>query len=270
MRFARILVTNDDGIDAPGLAVAEAVAHALSDDVWVVAPAGNRSGVAQGITAHRTLTPTKHDAQRFALDGTPADCVLFACARWLANRLPDLVISGVNDGANLADMVMYSGTVGAALCAQHLGLPAVALSQAFHPRGPRDFAASAAFAERTIRELFSPPTADQDTAPAAWNINFPSRPVADIRGLRRTHIAAGSIGLPTLDNQPSADATTADETPARLLLDYSTMTAADPASDMGALRDLFISASPLRGSRCNAARIGTFECVEPAETIAAR
>ena len=124
--FRKILVTNDDGIDAPGLAVAEAVAAELAEQVWTVAPEHDQSGVGQGISLHTPLRVYHHGERRYAVSGTPADCVMFAMAEWFAEDPPDLVLSGVNCGANLSDSVMYSGTVGAVLAAAHLGLPGCA------------------------------------------------------------------------------------------------------------------------------------------------
>ena len=135
--FGRILLTNDDGIDAPGLKVAEDIAAQLAEEVWVVAPEHDQSGVGQGISLHTPLRVYHHGERRFAVSGTPADCVMFAMAEWFEEEAPDLVLSGVNCGANLSDSVMYSGTVGAVLAAAHLGLPGIALSQAFVDRANR-------------------------------------------------------------------------------------------------------------------------------------
>ena len=134
--FPRILVTNDDGIDAPGLVEAERIAAALADEVWTIAPLGDQSGVGQGISMHQPLRLSRYGERRYAVSGTPADCVMYAMAEFFADEPPDLVLSGVNWGANLSDSVMYSGTVGAVLAANHLGIDAIALSQAF-PRPQR-------------------------------------------------------------------------------------------------------------------------------------
>src|SRR5699024_7309319 len=127
----KILVTNDDGIYAPGLVVAEKIARELGAEILVVAPEQDCSGLSQGITMHQPLRLRKCGDNRYALSGTPADCVLFASAYFYRDTAPDLVISGVNSGANVGDAVQYSATVGAALTAARLGWPAVAWSQAF-------------------------------------------------------------------------------------------------------------------------------------------
>ncbi|MEJ0012629.1 MAG: 5'/3'-nucleotidase SurE [Bauldia sp.] len=131
----RILITNDDGIHAPGLAVLERIAAAISDDVWVVAPEFDQSGLAHSLTLNDPLRLRQISERRFALRGTPSDCVIMAVRRLLAARKPDLVLSGVNSGSNLADDVTYSGTVAGAIEGTLLGIPSIALSQAAHYDG---------------------------------------------------------------------------------------------------------------------------------------
>ena len=126
----RILICNDDGIHAPGLAVAEEIARTLSDDIWVVAPETEQSGASHSLTLTLPLRLRHAGHQRFALSGTPTDCVMMAGIHIMKDALPDLVISGVNRGFNVADDVTYSGTVAAAMEGIVLGIPSVALSQA--------------------------------------------------------------------------------------------------------------------------------------------
>ena len=120
---ARILLSNDDGINAPGLAVLEKAARALSKDIWVVAPETEQSGASHSLTLHRPLRIRKDGPRRFAVDGTPTDSVLLAINRILADHKPDLVLSGVNRGGNLGEDVSYSGTIAAAIEATLLGVP---------------------------------------------------------------------------------------------------------------------------------------------------
>jgi 5'/3'-nucleotidase len=127
----RILVTNDDGIHAPGLAVAEKIARALTDDVWVVAPETEQSGASHSLTLTVPLRLREVEPHRFALTGTPTDCVMMGVAEILKDRKPSLVISGVNRGSNIADDVTYSGTIAGAMEGTALGIPSVALSQAY-------------------------------------------------------------------------------------------------------------------------------------------
>src|SRR4051812_21364487 len=131
----RILCTNDDGIHAPGLKTLESIARNLSDDVWVVAPETDQSGVAHSLSLNDPLRLRQIDERRFAVKGTPTDCVIMGVRHILKDRRPDLVLSGVNKGQNVAEDVTYSGTVAAAIEATILGIPAVALSQAYGPNG---------------------------------------------------------------------------------------------------------------------------------------
>jgi len=126
----RILVCNDDGIHSPGLAVAEDIARSLTDDIWVVAPETEQSGASHSLTLTLPLRLRHAGYQRYALSGTPTDCVMMAGIHIMKDSLPDLVISGVNRGFNVADDVTYSGTVAAAMEGTVLGIASVALSQA--------------------------------------------------------------------------------------------------------------------------------------------
>ena len=116
----RILLTNDDGINAPGLTVLEEIAHALSDDVWVVAPETEQSGMSHSLTLHDPLRMRQIDEKRFAVKGTPTDCVIMGVGHALPGK-PDLVLSGVNRGQNMAEDVTYSGTVAGAMEGALLG-----------------------------------------------------------------------------------------------------------------------------------------------------
>ena len=120
----RVLITNDDGIDAPGLSVLEEVAAMLAQEVWVVAPEEDQSGVSHSISLHNPLRVRRHGDRRFAVTGTPADCV-FVALRQVMSAPPDLILSGINRGANLGVETVFSGTVGAAMAGLLLGLPSV-------------------------------------------------------------------------------------------------------------------------------------------------
>lgn len=127
----RILVTNDDGIHSPGLEVAEKIARTLTDDVWVVAPETEQSGASHSLTLSLPLRLRQIDKKRFAVTGTPTDCVMIGVAEILKDKRPALVMSGVNRGSNLADDVTYSGTIAGAMEGTALGIPAIALSQSY-------------------------------------------------------------------------------------------------------------------------------------------
>lgn len=131
LKNARILISNDDGVDAPGIKLLEKLARQISDDVWVVAPSIEQSGAGHSLTLRRPLRIHQYDEKRFAVDGTPTDCVLLAIEQIMRNNLPDIVLSGINRGGNLGEDVTYSGTVAAAMEATLLGVPAIAYSQYF-------------------------------------------------------------------------------------------------------------------------------------------
>ena len=127
----RILVTNDDGINAPGLDVCAEIARALSDDVWVVAPEFDQSGVSHSLSLNDPLRMRTVDERRFAIKGTPTDCIIMGVRHIMDGKAPDLILSGVNRGQNAAEDVTYSGTIAGALESTILGIPAFALSQAY-------------------------------------------------------------------------------------------------------------------------------------------
>ncbi|MCZ8098760.1 MAG: 5'/3'-nucleotidase SurE [Alsobacter sp.] len=176
----RILVTNDDGIHAPGLKVCEAIARALSDDVWVVAPETDQSGVAHSLSLNDPLRLREVSPCHFAVKGTPTDCVIMAVRHILRDGVPDLVLSGVNRGQNIAEDVTYSGTVAGAIEATLLGIPAFALSQAYGPenRNAINWSCSETQAPAVIRTVM------QEGVPPGVlvNVNFPNCPPEQVRG----------------------------------------------------------------------------------------
>lgn len=184
LRDVRILVTNDDGIHAPGLKALEAVACSLSDDVWVVAPEVEQSAASHSLTVRRPLRVRRFGERRLAVDGTPTDCVVVAVNHLLKDRRPGLVLSGVNHGGNLAEDVGYSGTVAAAMEGALLGIRAIAFSQLRRGDAPTEFAAAERFGPSIVRRLFDlPPRRD-----LLFNVNFPAVPpesVTDIRVVRQ-------------------------------------------------------------------------------------
>ena len=187
----RILITNDDGINAPGLVTLEAIAAEVAGpqgEVWTVAPAFEQSGVAHCISyVHPTLI-AELGPRRYAAEGTPADCVLAAIADVLRDNPPDLVLSGVNRGNNSGENVMYSGTIGGAMEAALQGLPAIALSQYMGSRttGLADpFECARMHGPRLIRQLleYGDWTSDEDFR-LFYNLNFPPCDAASVRGTR--------------------------------------------------------------------------------------
>lgn len=179
----RILVSNDDGIEAPGIRLLENIARELSNDVWVVAPEQEQSGASHSLTTRRPLRLTELAPRRYAVDGTPTDCVLLAVKRLLRERLPDLVLSGINGGSNVGEDLTYSGTVAAAMEATLLGIPAMALSQDFRDGEPIPWETGEAFGPEIIRRLLRLPW----PATTLFNINFPAVPPARTTGFAVTN-----------------------------------------------------------------------------------
>jgi 5'-nucleotidase len=172
----RILLTNDDGINAEGLAALERIAAQLSDDVWVCAPEYEQSGASRALTLAEPIRVRKLAERKFATTGTPTDCVMLG-VRELMDSAPDLVLSGVNRGANLAEDVTMSGTVAGAIEAMALGVPGIALSQ-MGSYDPLDsyFAPAEAFAPGIVKRLIEVGWAKD----VVLNVNFPARPLAEI------------------------------------------------------------------------------------------
>jgi 5'-nucleotidase len=188
----RILITNDDGIDSPGIRVL--VESLVGDHVLaVVAPSGNRSGVSHAITADEAITvERRHDAAvpSYACSGTPADCVFLGSTELSAR--PELVISGINHGPNLADDVNYSGTVAGAVEASLLGIPALAVSLASNhddPSGRRYWESAAEIVRRCLAQAY----AHLCGGACYWNLNVPNLPLEDIAGIAITRLGRKRI-----------------------------------------------------------------------------
>ncbi|MDE2404117.1 MAG: 5'/3'-nucleotidase SurE [Sphingomonadales bacterium] len=178
----RILLTNDDGIHAPGLDVLEAIARPLSDDIWICAPSEEQSGAGHSLTLTRPVRLREHGPRRFSVSGTPTDAVTMALKRLLP-AAPDLILSGVNRGANLGDDVTYSGTVSAALEGALAGIRSIALSQVYAKEGMADtvpFDAAAHWGEQVLRPLLDAPFAPRTLV----NVNFPPISAEAVKGIR--------------------------------------------------------------------------------------
>lgn len=177
----RILITNDDGIHAPGLKVLEAIARRLSDDVTIVAPETDQSGVSHSLSLNDPLRLREISPHHFAVKGTPTDCVIMGIKHIMREKRPDLVLSGVNRGQNVAEDVTYSGTIAAAMEGTILGVRSIALSQAYHFGGHEgiDWSAAEAHGAETIRKILAvgiPPG-------IVMNVNFPAKnpgPAAEV------------------------------------------------------------------------------------------
>jgi len=199
----RVLITNDDGIHAPGLVAAERIARALTDDVWVVAPETEQSGASHSLTLTVPLRLREIEKKRFAVSGTPTDCVMMAVAELMKDARPDLVISGVNRGSNIADDVTYSGTIAGAMEGCALGIPSVALSQSY------------GFGEdwKTVRwncgETHGPGVIEKLIG-IGWpsdvlmNINFPDCEPDEVKGVEVTEQGKRDLQTATLDRRVDA------------------------------------------------------------------
>ncbi|WP_340265285.1 5'/3'-nucleotidase SurE [Sphingobium mellinum] len=179
----RILLTNDDGVHAPGLAVLEEIARALSDDIWIIAPHEEQSGAGHSLTLTRPLRIRQHGEQHYSVTGTPTDAVMMAVGHLMKDRKPDLILSGVNRGANLAEDVTYSGTVAAAMEGAISGIKSIALSQVYAREGMGDtvpFAAARAWGEKVLRPLIAMPASPR----MLFNVNFPAIEPEAVKGIR--------------------------------------------------------------------------------------
>ena len=234
----RILLTNDDGVHAPGLRVLEKIARAFSDDIWIVAPMEEQSGAGHSLTLAHPLRVRQHGPQHYSVSGTPTDAVALAIGHLMKDRRPDLLLSGVNRGANLGEDVTYSGTVSAAMEGAISGVRSIALSQVYAREAAGDavpFEATEAWGERVIRALL----ARAETPKTLINVNFPALPPEAIKGVKvarqgfhdvdRTRIVRGTdprgydyfwFGLDHSDSTPEA-------------------------SDLAAVADGYISVTPL-------------------------
>ncbi|MCC2111205.1 MAG: 5'/3'-nucleotidase SurE [Hyphomicrobiales bacterium] len=179
----RILITNDDGIHAPGLGVLERIAANFSEDVWVVAPETDQSGAAHSLTLNDPLRLRQIGEKTFAVRGTPTDCVIMG-VRHLLPEKPDLVLSGVNRGQNIADDVTYSGTIAGAIEGTLLGVRSMALSQAYswETRGAIKWHTAEALAPALIRSLLDIEL-DRNVL---LNVNFPDREPDEVAGTEMT------------------------------------------------------------------------------------
>ena len=245
----QILVTNDDGIQAPGLAV---LAEALGPlgDVWVYAPDRQQSAVGHGVSLHRPLRVTPFKDRWFMVDGTPTDCVMLAVRDQLALR-PDLVVAGVNPGANLGDDVTYSGTVAGAYEGMLLGINAVAVSDvAYEPRFMETAGAVACQIAEKILALGLP----RDTM---LNVNVPDVPLAQLRGVRVTRMGRRHYEDEILRREDPRGRLyywIGGNAPSRIL---------EPGTDFEAVEQCCVSVTPLHRDVTNHAVIenmrGTFE-----------
>ncbi|RMT83392.1 5'/3'-nucleotidase SurE [Pseudomonas viridiflava] len=195
--FERILLTNDDGINAPGLKILERIACQLANEVWVVAPLLDQSGASHSLSLHTPLRLSSHGNRRFAVNGTPGDCVAMALGHLLNHDRPDLILSGVNRGTNLGVETVFSGTVGAAMTGLLFGIPSIALSQATTPNRAIPWDVALHHGPAVIAQLMNMQWPDD----VCLNVNFPDHALNDVRPLKLTRQGKGRLDGVTVSSQ---------------------------------------------------------------------
>ena len=179
LKNKRILIVNDDGVGAPGIKILEKVAKSLSDDVWIVAPELEQSGAGHSLTLTSPLRLRKISPRKFSVQGTPTDCVMLAVNKVFNNEKPDLILSGINRGANMGEDVTYSGTIAACMEGTLLGIPSIAMSQSYFHRKAFHWATAEHYAGDIIRKLVKVGWPDD----VLMNVNFPDLPPAQVKGV---------------------------------------------------------------------------------------
>jgi 5'-nucleotidase len=244
----RILCTNDDGIHAPGLKVVEEIARALSDDVWIVAPELDQSGVSHSLSLNDPLRLREVGPRHFAVRGTPTDCVIMGARHILGDTRPDIVLSGVNRGRNVAEDVVYSGTIAGALEGTILGLPSFALSQEFSiaTREAPLWDTALKFGPLILRKVIAAGIPKNTVI----NVNFPACAPDDVLGIRVTRQGKRNLGFLRVDERRDGrgnpyfwigfERAAALETP-------------EEGTDLAALAARYVSVTPLRLDRTDEA-----------------
>jgi 5'-nucleotidase len=195
----RILLSNDDGVFAPGLAVLEEIARSITDDVWIVAPQEEQSGKARAVTLNAPVRVREETEKRYAVTGTPSDAVLLGVKDIMRNSPPDLILSGVNRGQNIAEDTSQSGTVAAAIEGMHLGIPSIAFSQArnFRRGEPIPWDTGRIWGPRVLKALLR----------TGWpkncviNVNFPDRLPNEVAGVEVTAQGFRDEAISTLEKR---------------------------------------------------------------------
>lgn len=192
----RILITNDDGIDAPGIRLLEELAREITEDVWVVAPDHERSGASHSISIHTPIRLRRRAERRFSVIGTPTDCVLMAYYELMRDQRPTVVLSGINNGANLAEDISYSGTAAAAMEGTLLGMRSIALSVVRAIMGEAKWDGARRYAPAMLKSLIAAP---DWPAMSFININFPDASPEQITGIRITRQGQRPPGAFSID-----------------------------------------------------------------------
>ncbi|QCR38119.1 5'/3'-nucleotidase SurE [Nissabacter sp. SGAir0207] len=236
----RVLLSNDDGIDAPGMALLADIAALLADEVWIVAPATDKSGVSNSVSLREPVRVEPRGPRRYAVHGTPADCVTLAVRHLMKDAPPDVLLSGINSGSNIGFETVLSGTVGAAITGVLLGIPSVALSQ----DKPQDAAPEWQVAEQFCLPVLARLLEDGLPEGCCLNVNFPHLPVEAIKGVKVSRQGIGKVkGLfvtPTTDPH--------GEEYFWIRVEHG-VTALPAHSEVAAVADGYISVTPLTFER---------------------
>ena len=244
----RIMITNDDGIHAEGLKIAHAIATEIAGrdgEVWTVAPMSENSGVAHCISYTQPVRLEQLEERSFAVDGTPADCVLVGLTALMTQSPPDLILSGVNKGNNISENTLYSGTVGATIEAALHGVKSIALSQFYGPKNLKldsSFEAALEHGAKVVKHLLDNGVWDDAAYAPFYNVNFPPMPAKDVKGVKIT----------TQGRRPESTKFRAEpyEAPNRRTYYWLTgggqQVASQPGSDAHANLDGYISVTPCR------------------------
>ena len=235
-RVGRVLLSNDDGIDAMGLGVLEAMARDIADEIWVVAPEDNCSGFGRSITLKRDIRGKQLGERRYTCDGTPTDCIIYALNHLMGDRPPDLMLSGVNLGMNISDDITCSGTIGAAWEATVAHIPAVALSQRYDPGSPAETHDTYDNTRRHGPGLLDKLLKRGWPEHILMNVNFPSVAADRVAGVRAVGVARHKVSDEII--QGAGDHT-------YRIGRQRQKTDLDPESDIGALLEGYVTVCPL-------------------------
>jgi 5'-nucleotidase len=181
-KLPRILLTNDDGIDAPGLAALTDVAHEFAEEIWILAPRHDESGTGQSLSLHHPLRCFERGERRWAVAGTPADCVAIAVAHYMKGKPPSMILSGINAGSNTGDDVNLSGTLGAAFMGLMLGIPSIGFSQVCETRKTARWDTARAVTPHLLRYFLAKGWAKD----ICLSINIPDMPANKVSRYRRS------------------------------------------------------------------------------------
>ena len=234
------MLTNDDGIDAPGMAVMEEIAAQIAREAWVVAPEHDQSGQSHAISLHHALRITERGGRRYGVTGTPGDCAAMGLCHLMKDNPPQLVLSGVNRGLNLGLETVFSGTVGGAMTAMMLGVPAIALSQAFADRNNVPWDTARTLAAGVIERLLALGWGKD----AVINVNFPPLPADQAGPMTLARQGVGMVAGMNVDTRTD---------PRGMTYHWLNFRRGDreqgPESDYSALRAGRIVVTPLRYDR---------------------